>query len=46
MAGQQDLAKASRNLATWLRLSTTHYFFLTLSNKMEEKQSESNFKKK
>lgn len=39
MAGQQDLAKASRNLAAWLGLSTTHYFFfLALSNKMEEKQ--------
>lgn len=39
MAGQQDLAKASRNLAAWLGLSTTHYFFfLALSNKMEEKE--------
>lgn len=39
MAGQQDLAKASRNLAAWLGLSTTHlFFFLALSNKTEEKQ--------
>lgn len=39
MTGQQDLAKASRNLAAWLGLSTTHYFFfLALSNKMEEKE--------
>lgn len=38
MTGQQDPAKASRNLAAWLGLSTTHYFFLELCNKMEEKQ--------